>query len=119
MRTCDKFERSFAWDRIDRNPKAYIVPAFDIIIGLILVPRRALHRSGLLGQHMIVMEANNPAGHQFRSDGRNLRIENDLAIMRVTLPVTEILNELAGIIRSTGGFRRSAGMRQIVVDTLS
>ena len=42
VRAGDEFQGGFAAHRIHRNPEADVLPALDIVVGLILVPRRRL-----------------------------------------------------------------------------
>ena len=66
VRAGDEFQRRLAAHRIDRNPEADVLPAFDIVVGLILMPGRGLARAGLLGEHVIVIEPRRRALHEAR-----------------------------------------------------
>ena len=56
MRAGDEFQRRLAAHRIHRNPHADVLPALDVVVGLILVPWRPLASARLLGQHVIVIQ---------------------------------------------------------------
>jgi hypothetical protein len=83
---------------------------------LILLPGRALARAGLLGQHVIVVQAHRGAAHQPGANLTERRPEYQLSIVAVFLPAAEILDEPPGIVAAAGNLRPRAGMRQILID---
>ena len=56
VRAGDELERRRARDRIDRKPHRARLRAVDVVVRLILVPRRALRRPRLLHEHVVVVE---------------------------------------------------------------
>ena len=56
MRSRNKFQRSLAIDRVDRNPHADILPSFNVVVRLVLVPWSRLVGTGLLDQQVIVVK---------------------------------------------------------------
>src|SRR5215471_14444863 len=60
----DELQRRLAAHRIDWNPEAAVLAPADVVIRLVLVPRCALPRARLLGQHVIVVEPCTAAAHE-------------------------------------------------------
>src|SRR5260370_32261163 len=86
MRAGDKLQRGLAADRVHRNPEAAVLLSADVVIRLILVPGRALARAGLLGQHVIVVQAHRGAAHQPGANLTERRPEYQLPIVAGFLP---------------------------------
>ena len=116
MRAGDKLQRGLAADRVHRNPEAAVLLSADVVIRLILVPGRALARSGLLGQHVIVVQAHRGAAREGGANLTERRPEYQLPIVAIFLPAAEILDEPPGIVAGAGNLRPRAGMRQILID---
>ena len=69
VRPGEELQRGLRGDRVDRHPHRHVVPAVDVVVGLVLVPRRGLPGSGLLDQHVVVVEpddASCPSGRRRR-----------------------------------------------------
>ncbi len=105
VRAGHEFQSRFAIHRIGRDPEADVLPALDIVVGLILVPRRRLPGARLLGQHVIVVK---PRAACFASAGPPLRasgdVEDEAPVRGVVLPIAEILDEPARVIRTARYF---------------
>ena len=116
MGACHELQRRLPCHRIHRNPEAAVLPSFDVVVGLILMPGRALARAGLLGQHVIVVEPRAVAAHQTAGYRRQGRFEYEAPVLPVFLPVAEILDELARVIRAARDLGTRAGLREVGVD---
>jgi hypothetical protein len=103
-------------DRIDRNPKADVLPALDVVVRLILMPGRGLARSGLLRKHVIVVETRRRALHQPARCCGERRVKNKAPIVGILAPVAKVLDEAAGIIRAARDFGARTGHGQIQLD---
>ena len=53
---------------IDREPHAGVLAAFDVVVRLVLVPRRALAGAGLLDEDVVVVEPHRRRSHQLGGD---------------------------------------------------
>jgi len=89
----DELQRRLARHRVDGEPHAGVLPAIDVVVRLVLVPRRALARAGLLDQHVVVVEAHGPRAHQLGGDGRHAGLGDEALDRREALPVAEVLDE--------------------------
>jgi hypothetical protein len=118
MRPRDKLQACFARNGIDRNPEAYILASRDVIIGLVLMPRRRLPRACQLGQHVVVVQPRRAAGHQLRGDTAQLRREQDVAIGRIVFPATEVLDEARWIVCPAGDDRARRRFGEVGVDAV-
>ena len=105
--------------RIDRNPHAAILEAFDVVVRLVLVPGRGLARAGLLGQHVVVVQARGPASHQMRRGLRQRCFEDGALVVRVVGPATEVFDEQARVVGQARDFGARAGRGEVRVDALA
>ncbi len=117
MRSGHEFQRGFAIHRINRNPEADVLAAFDIVVRLILVPRRRLPSAGLLRQHVIVVEPNGRAPHQPARGFRQRRIEDETPEVRIVLPIAKVFDEAPRIIGATRHFGARTQVGEILIDT--
>jgi hypothetical protein len=101
--------------RVHRDPGADPVPV-DVVVRLILVPRRALGGPALLDQHVIVVEADPRGGHQRRGHGGHPRMPGQLLDLRDLPPPAEVLHERAGVIGAAGHLGQRSGRGQDRVD---
>ena len=60
MRAGDELDRRLAVDRVDGHPERADLPAVDVVVRLVLMPRRRLARRRLLHEHVVVEEAHLP-----------------------------------------------------------
>src|SRR5271165_3728814 len=111
-----ELQRGFAVHGVNRNPEADVLPSFDIVIGLILMPRRRLPRAGFLREHVIVVEPGGGAAHEQARGFRQCRIEDEAPVARVVLPIAEILDKTSGIIRAARQFGARTQVGEILID---
>src|SRR6185437_5397597 len=116
VRPGHELQRGFAIHWIDRNPEADVLAAFDVVVRLILMPGCRLPGGGLLGEHVIVIEPSRAAAHQPARGLGEGRFENKTPIVRILLPIAEVLDEAAGIIRAAGHFDARTRMGEVLVD---
>ena len=116
VRARDELQRGRAADRIDRDPEAHVLRAVDIVVGLVLVPGRRLARGRLLGEHVIVIKARGAAPHETAGRLGQRGVENESPVVRVVLPVAEVLDEPPGVRRGARDFRARAQPREIQID---
>ena len=99
VRAGDELERRRPRHRVDREPHAGVLPAVDVVVRLVLVPRRALAGAGLLDQHVVVVQPHGPRAHQLGGDRRptpDSRMKR--SHRRQPLPVAEVLDERAVVV---------------------
>ena len=119
VRTGHKLQRRSAGHRIDRYPHADVLHAVDVVVGLVLVPGRALAGSRLLHQHMVVVQPHGARLHQALRNQRQRCLAHKAAKLRDVLPVAEVLEEAARVIRPAGHFGARAGRGQVGVDAVA
>ena len=112
----DKTQGARQRHRVDRDPEAHVLAARQVVVGLVLVPGRGLACARLLDQQMVVVQAYLLAAHQLCCHGRQRRAEQDVAVGRVVLPGTEVLDEAPWIVRLAGHQGQRTGPGQIVFD---
>ena len=99
MRACNELERRRPRDRVDREPDRARLRPVDVVVRLILVPRRALRRPRLFHEHVVVVEPHLVGSHQLARDRGRRRVRRDTLDLAQPLPVAEVLEEAARIVR--------------------
>ena len=98
------------------HPHRHVVPAVDVVVGLVLVPRRGLPGSGLLDEHVVVVEPDDGAAHQRPGDVGGLRLERDLPVLLDALPVAEVLDEPARVVVAAGDAEQRPRLGEVALD---
>ena len=97
VRAGHKTQRAGQGHRVHRDPEAHVLEAVDVVVRLVLVPRRALAGTGLLRQHVVVVEAHlGGVAHEVRRDRCRRRRAHELLELGDALP------------RATGEHHRAA-----------
>ncbi|MNT06917.1 hypothetical protein D3C72_1416030 [compost metagenome] len=111
-----ELERGGTRHRIDRNPHADVLHALDVVVGLVLVPRRALARAGLLHEQVVVVQAHGVGAHEPLREWRQRRLPDEAAEGVDLLPVAEVLEEAARVVGPARDLGARAGRRQVRLD---
>ena len=90
--------------------------AVDVVVGLILVPRRRLARRRLLHEHVVMEEPHPPRAHQLPCDLRGRRLPDEPLVLGDPLPAAEVLEEAARVVRAARDERALARLCEIAVD---
>ena len=100
--------------RVHRDPGAD-APAVHVVVGLILVPRRALPGAALLDQDVVVVEADPWRGHQRGGQGGHPGVPGQPLDLTNLPPSAEVLGERAGIAGGAGdlGQRPRPGQHRV------
>lgn len=106
--------RSAHW--VHRNPEADVVGTRDVVVGLVLMPRRALSSVGFFDQDVIVVQTDLPAAEQTLGDCRQGGVVDHAAVMLIFLPVAEVFEEPARVIGAARHLGAGAGLRKILLD---
>src|SRR5258708_18876302 len=101
VRAGDDLKAPTGGNRIDRVPGAH-AGAVDVVIRLVLMPRRALSGPALLDQHMIVVEPDLLGAQQRGSDGGYARVPGQALDRRDLLPPAEVLGKRPRIVGAAG-----------------
>lgn len=119
VRAGDKLQRRGTRHRIHRNPEADVLAALDVVVGLVLVPGRALARARFLGEHVVVIEPHLRAPREPGRGGRQCRARDHVPVRRDLLPVAEVLDEEARIVGPARHLRAHARRGEIGIDALA
>ena len=119
VRAGHELQRRVPAHRVHRDPHAAVQRAFDVVVGLVLVPGGRRARARLLGQHVVVVQADAAAAGERAGRGGQPRFEDHAAVGRVVLPVAEVLDETAWIVAAAGHLGARAGRCQVGVDALA
>ena len=118
VRAGDELQRRLARHRVDGEPHAGVLAAVDVVVRLVLVPRRALAGARLLDQHVVVVQPHRPRAHQLGGDGGDAGLPGEALDRRQPLPVAEVLDERAVVVGARPlGERREVG--EVGVDRLA
>lgn len=82
------------------------------------MPRCALARIGLFHEQVVMVQAYVLTVQQGRGYRRDGRVEDEVSIVRIFLPVTEILEEPSRVTGAAGHFCARAGMGKVPFDAL-
>src|SRR5690606_24061975 len=115
----DKFQRRLPRDRIHGRPHRTVLKTVDVVIGLILVPGSSRAGIRFLHQKVVMVKTNTLGFHQLPGYFANLAFEYQLMIMRIILPVAEILKEETRITGSTGDLCAWTRRCDIVVNAVA
>ena len=115
----DELECGTTPDRINGNPEAHVLVARDVVVRLVLMPRRDLAGTGFLREHMVVMESDLPALRQPGGRRGERCTEDHLAVGTVVLPVAEVFDKEPGIVGSTGHDRHRTRLCEVGIDAVS
>ena len=118
VRAGDELQRRLHRHWVDREPHAGVLPPVDVVVRLVLVPRRALARARLLDEHVVVVQPHRGGAHQLGGDGSGARLAGESFDLRDPLPVAEVLDERP-VVGAAGplGERRQVG--EVGVDRLT
>ena len=117
VRAGDELERRRPGHGVDGEPHAGVLAAVDVVVRLVLVPRRALAGAGLLDEHVVVVEPHRPRAHQPGGDRGDAGLPDEALHRRQPRPVAEVLDERAVVVGARPlGPRRQVG--QVGVDGL-
>ena len=87
----------------------HVLRALDVVVRLVLMPGRALRRARLLHQQVVVEEAHALAAHQLAGDAPAARAADELLVLGDVLPVAEVLDEAARVVRRLATMARGLG----------
>jgi hypothetical protein len=116
VRPRDELDRRLAGDRVDRHPHAAGLRALDVVVRLVLVPRRPLARAGFLDEQVVVEETDAARAHQAPRDLGRSRAADEQLVLRNALPVAEVLDEPAGVVRAARDERALARFAEVPLD---
>ena len=80
------------------------------------MPRRPGHRARLLHEHVVVIEADGARAHQLAGDRRGRRRPHDALELLQALPVAEVLEEAAPVVRPARDEHTLARLGEILLD---
>ena len=116
VRAGDELERRRARDGIDREPNRACLRPVDVVVRLVLVPRRPLRRPRLLHEHVIVVEPHLLGTHQLTGDRRRRRVPGDPLELGQPLPVAEVLEEATRVVGTARDERALARLGEVGFD---
>ena len=119
MGTGDEFHTGIFFHRVQRNPQADDVFPIDRVIGLVMVPGRALFGTRLFHQHMLVVQIDFGRTHQLGGQRAGVGVEKEVPVGLNPLPVAVVAKKHTGV---TGGrvvLGVGAGLAQILLHPLA
>jgi hypothetical protein len=116
VRAGDEFDSRRAVYRVDGQPHRAVLYALDVVVRLVLVPWGRLAGARLLDQQVVVEESNLPGAHQLAGDRSGRGAAHELLVLRDPLPVAEVLEESAGVVRPACHERPLARLGEVALD---
>ena len=101
VRARDHLQAAFDGNRVDRDPGAGPA-AVDVVVGLVLVPGRALPGATLLDEDVVVVEPDMGGVHQGCGHLGRAGVSRKALDLGDLGPAAEVLGEPSGIVRRAG-----------------
>src|SRR5258706_8228007 len=115
MRAGDDLQAASGGNRIHRDPGAH-AGAVDVVVRLVLMPRRALPGPAFLDQNMIVIEPDLVGSHQRGRDRGHARVPGQPLDHRDLLPPAEVLSKRARVTWAAGYLGQRRGVSEDALD---